>query len=182
MNKENLYYSNERKINEHYFDGNVTIREVYNETNSRDQEVYFVEFDKGSLTTIHLHETEQFLIPMYGNGIVGEIIVASITNLFNFKPDDLTLKTLNVGEIVSIPSNILHFHGALPGQNFSHIAFRKMFEPQYRSLKNHSGRTQTKWGYEIIAEELDLKDPLIISKKLKEVSEKIRDAISEFLK
>ena len=128
VNKKNLYYSNEKKVNPYYFDGEVIIREIYNESSSNDQEVYFVEFSKGALTTIHFHETEQFLVPLYGNGVIGEININTSNSLMDFTFENLIIKSLNVGEIVSIQPNILHFHGASPGQNFSHVAFRKMFE------------------------------------------------------
>lgn len=73
MNKRNLYNCNERAFNPNYFNGNVKLKEVYNEKNSQDQEIYLVEFLNGALTTIHYHESEQILIPFYGKGIVGEI-------------------------------------------------------------------------------------------------------------
>ncbi len=49
VNKKNLYYSNEKKVNPYYFDGEVIIREIYNESSSNDQEVYFVEFSRGRI-------------------------------------------------------------------------------------------------------------------------------------
>ena len=70
-------------------------------------ESYFVEFLNGALTTIHFHETEQILLPIYGKGVVGEI---KKNTVLYFELDDIELKFLDVGEIVSIPSNILHFH------------------------------------------------------------------------
>ena len=73
MIKKNLYGNDEKKVSFDYFNGNVTIKEVYGENNSQDQELYFVEFSKGALTTMHYHETEQFLIPVYGKGVVGEL-------------------------------------------------------------------------------------------------------------
>jgi hypothetical protein len=68
-----LYNCNQKTVNSNYFNGNVIIKEVYNETNSQDQDLYFVEFLNGAITTIHFHETEQILFPMYEKGVVGEI-------------------------------------------------------------------------------------------------------------
>lgn len=182
MNRRNLYYSNEKKVNPYYFDGDVIIREIYNESNSNDQEVYFVEFARGALTTIHFHETEQFLVPLYGNGVIGEIDNNKSNSLVDFTFENLIIKSLNVGEIVSIKPNILHFHGASPGQNFSHVAFRKMFESKPSSEKNESIHTQTIWGYEMISKALGSKDQSKILNELNKVSEKIRSAVSTWAK
>ena len=75
-----------RKSIPDYFNGSVVIREVYNGDNSQDQELYFVEFLNGALTTMHFHETEQILIPVYGKGVVGELKENSISN---FEIDDI---------------------------------------------------------------------------------------------
>ncbi|WP_458746981.1 cupin domain-containing protein [Candidatus Nitrosocosmicus sp. T] len=180
--RQNLYYSNEKKVNPYYFDGDVIIREIYNESNSNDQEVYFVEFARGALTTIHYHETEQFLVPLYGNGIIGEIGINKSNPLLDFTFESLTIKSLSVGEIVSIKPDILHFHGASPDQNFSHVAFRNMFEAKSVSQKNESIRTQTIWGYEMIAKALESEDQSRILNELNKISEKIRDAVSTWAK
>ena len=184
MNKKNLYYSNEKKVNPYYFDGQVIIREIYNESNSNDQEVYFVEFSTGALTTIHFHETEQFLVPVYGNGLIGEIETNKSNSLLDLTFENLIIRSLNVGEIVSIKPNIFHFHGASPGQNFSHMAFRKMFETRLGSEKTEPEpvHTLTKWGYEIIAKELESDDQSQIANELNRISEKIRNAVFAWAK
>ncbi len=182
MNKKNLYYSNEKKVNPYYFDGEVIIREIYNESSSNDQEVYFVEFSKGALTTIHFHETEQFLVPLYGNGVIGEININTSNSLMDFTFENLIIKSLNVGEIVSIQPNILHFHGASLGQNFSHVAFRKMFEPIPGFEKTELVQSQTVWGYEMVAKALGSEDQSQILNELNRISEKIRSAVSTWEK
>ncbi len=149
MFKRNFYNCNERTVNSNYFNGNVKIRDVYNEKNSQDQELYFVEFLNGALTTIHFHDAEQILIPFYGRGVVGEI---KKKYYIKFRYEDVELNFLDVGEIVSIPSNILHFHGALPKQNFTHIAFRKLFDYDCTNGEKNSYPTQTKWIYDFISD------------------------------
>ncbi len=178
MDKKNLYMSKEQKVNPFYFNGTVKIREVYNETNSNDQELYFVEFIDGSITTIHLHETEQILIPVYGKGIIGEIDALASRSLMDFEVNDIKLKFLEVGDIVSIKPNILHFHGSLPNQNFSHVAFRKMFEYDCNNNEKISHRTQTRWGYDLLANQIGTSDSALIVNKLREISDKIQLAIN----
>ncbi|MDF0681392.1 MAG: hypothetical protein P0116_10555 [Candidatus Nitrosocosmicus sp.] len=186
MIKKNLYYSSEKKVNPYYFDGEVTIREIYNESSSNDQEVYFVEFSRGALTTIHFHETEQFLVPLYGNGVIGEIDINTSSSLLGFNFENLIIKSLDVGEIVSIKPNILHFHGGCPGQNFSHVAFRKMYEtapaPAPAPAKTERVHTQTIWGYEMISKALGSEDQSQILSELNRISEKIRDAVIRWAK
>lgn len=182
MISRDLYFSQERTINPLYFDGKVKIREVFNEGNSSDQEVYFVEFSDGSLTTVHYHETEQILIPLYGNGIVGQFNVVSTTSLTELQWENYELKDLKVGEIVIIPPHVLHFHGALVGQNFSHVAIRKLYITSDGSPSNENRKSQTKWAYDMIAQDSNSKDELSVAEKVKLVSRKVRDIISQIKK
>ncbi len=78
--------------------------------------------------------------------------------------------------------NILHFHGASPGQNFSHVAFRKMFETIPGSEKTELVHTQTIWGYEMVAKALGSEDQSQILNELNRISEKIRGAVSTWAK
>ena len=179
MISKNLYYSQERTVNPLYFDGKVKIREVFNEGNSSDQEVYFVEFSDGSLTTVHYHETEQILIPLYGNGIVGQFNLSSSTSLTELQWEDYKLKDLRVGDIVIIPSHVLHFHGALAGQNFSHVAIRKLYNSSDIPASDENRKSQTKWAYDMIAQESNSEDELSVAEKVSLVSRKVRDIISQ---
>jgi len=178
MIKKNLYRCDEKKVSSDYFNGNVTIKEVYGENNSQDQELYFVEFSKGALTTMHYHETEQFLIPVYGKGVVGELKKNSI---LNFDLDDVELNFLDIGEIVSIPPNVLHFHGALPHQTFTHIAFRKLFDYDCVNGSKNPNRTQTKWASDFISKDLGSDDPDLINTALQNISNKVNQSVNKVL-
>lgn len=176
MIKKNLYGSDEKNVNSDYFNGNVTIKEVYSENNSQDQELYFVEFSKGALTTMHYHETEQFLIPVYGKGVVGELKKNSI---LNFDIDDVDLNFLDIGEIVSIPPNVLHFHGALPHQTFTHIAFRKLFDYDCVNGSKNPIKTQTRWASDFLSKELGSDDPDLINTTLHNISNKVNQSVNK---
>jgi quercetin dioxygenase-like cupin family protein len=178
MNKKNLYTCSEKKVNSDYFNGSVVIKEVYNADNSQDQELYFVEFLNGALTTMHFHETEQFLIPVYGKGVVGELKENSVSD---FEIDDIELNYLDIGDIVSIPSNTLHFHGALPKQNFTHIAFRKLLDCECKNGEKSSYPTQTRWVSDFIGDELDSTNSELIKTKLGSVSDKVNQSIRRFI-
>lgn len=73
VQKESIYTAEEKKVNQNYFTGNVIIREVLGQTNSAEQEMYYVTFQSGALTTIHYHESDQILIVTKGKGVVGLI-------------------------------------------------------------------------------------------------------------
>ena len=178
MDKRNFYTCKKRNVNPDYFTGNVVIKEVYDEKNSKEQEVYFVEFQNGSLTTIHYHETEQILIPVYGKGIVGELKKNSI---LDFTLDDIELNFLDVGDVVSIKPNVFHFHGALPQQNFTHIAFRKLFDYGNSNNDKIPKMTQTKWLIDFISEELESNDSDLIKSTLKQISNKVNQSIANII-
>ena len=178
MHKKNLYRCDEKKVSSDYFNGNVTIKEVYNENNSQDQELYFVEFSNGALTTMHYHETEQFLIPVYGKGIIGELKKNSI---LNFDLEDVEINFLDVGEIVSIPPNILHFHGALPHQTFTHVAFRKLFDYECTNGEKNPYRTQTRWVSDFITGELGSEDSDLKKTSLQNISNKVNQSVNKAL-
>jgi len=175
MDKKKFVYMQKRNVNPNYFTGNVVIKEVYNEKNSKEQEVYFVEFHHGSLTTMHHHETEQILIPVYGKGIVGELKKNSI---LDFALDDIELDFLDVGDVVSIRPNVFHFHGALSQQNFTHIVFRKLFDYDYSNNDKIPKMTQTKWLIDFISEELESNDPDLIKSTLQQISNKVNQSIA----
>ena len=174
----NFYTCKKRNVSPDYFTGNVVIKEVYDEKNSKEQEVYFVEFQNGSLTTIHYHETEQILIPVYGKGIVGELKNNSI---LDFTLDDIELNFLDVGDVVSIRPNVFHFHGALPQQNFTHIAFRKLFDYDYSNNDKIPKMTQTKWLIDFISDKLESNDSDLIKSTLQQISNKVNQSIANII-
>lgn len=180
MIQKDLYYSPEKVINPSYFDGRVKIREIFNDNNSSDQEVYFVEFSDGSLTTVHYHQSEQLLIPLYGNGIIGEFTLNPSTNLTQLNWQNPLLKPLKTGEIVLIRPNVLHFHGALPGQNFSHVAIRKLHTTGTDESLNRLEKSQTVWAYDIIAQILKSDEKKTVDEKLNLVSKKVRELVSKW--
>jgi quercetin dioxygenase-like cupin family protein len=176
MIRKDLFYCDEKKVPSDYFVGNVVIREAYNEVNSDDQELYFVEFSNGAFTSLHFHESEQFLVPTYGKGFIGEIQKES---LLDFCSNDVNIQLLEVGQVVSIPPNKLHFHGALPKQNFSHIAFRKMFSCDLSNDNNKDNlyHTQTKWMSDLLAKQFSNDQPMV-DKKYQEITDILKRSLN----
>ena len=69
MDKKNIYTSDEKQpqgeqpdFYTNKFIGNFEIRRIFNESDSKEQEMYHVTFKDGAMTKIHAHESEQILI------------------------------------------------------------------------------------------------------------------------
>ena len=82
----------------------VTIQELL--TDSREYRVNIVNFGKGVRNKFHSHSTEQILIITAGKGVVATA-------------DEETEVT--AGDIVLIPAEEKHWHGATRDSEFSHI-------------------------------------------------------------
>jgi quercetin dioxygenase-like cupin family protein len=179
MQKENIYRAKEKEVNENYFNGNVVIREILGEGISAEQEMFHVTFYNGALTTLHYHESDQILIATNGKGVVGIIQGSSITK-FEINDNDVILLEKE-GDTVCIPANKLHFHGAVAGETFSHIAIRKKFKTNGINDAESLKRAENKWEYDLISEEIGNSDPEGIKRVAKEIVQKIQNTISKKL-
>jgi quercetin dioxygenase-like cupin family protein len=69
LDKKNIYKTDEKQPQGEHpdfytnkFRGNFEIRPIFNEPDSKEQEMYHVTFKDGAMTKIHTHESEQILI------------------------------------------------------------------------------------------------------------------------
>lgn len=107
-------------VNPHYFTGVVKIKEISNRIKSKEQKVYHVTFF-GSKTKLHSHEGGQTLIVTKGQGSLAMYKKIGIgKKAFSIKKIQ-TIK-LRPGDLTYIPAKILHIHGAINKNVFSHIA------------------------------------------------------------
>jgi quercetin dioxygenase-like cupin family protein len=149
MQKHNLHTAIEKKVNSNYFTGRVNIREILAEENSGEQEMYYVTFHNGALTTLHFHESDQILIATNGKGVIG---LMKGGNVLRAEVDMDSITFINEWDTVCIPANITHFHGALGGENLSHIAIMKRYTTD-TDEKGGLKRSATKWEYDLLQEE-----------------------------
>jgi quercetin dioxygenase-like cupin family protein len=179
MQTKNIHNAKEKKVNEAYFTGNVTLREVLSEENSAEQEMYYVTFQNGARTTLHFHESDQILIATEGKGVVGLINATRVTE---FKIEDLDILFLEkAGDTVCIPNNKLHFHGAIrEGEDFSHIAIRKMYKLD--EITKSTKRAENKWEYDLISEEKGTIAPEVLKRIKNEIAQKVQTAITQKLR
>ena len=138
LDKGNINFSKNKEVNKDYFRGEVDMIEVLNNNNSVEHEMYHVFFKKGALTTLHFHETEQILITTSGKGILCLFKENIIENL-----ESTETIVLEVGDVVSIPPLIWHFHGSLK-DDFAHIALRNRYRIDLSGNKIQAGNVWEK--------------------------------------
>lgn len=87
--------------------GEVTRQFLLSDQMSRDFNMTLVNFSKGAKNKFHFHDKDQALVVTAGKGIVAtkekEWIVIQ-------------------GDVILIPAREIHWHGATPDSEFSHIA------------------------------------------------------------
>ena len=104
-----------------YFLGNVILHDISKNIGITDQKVYYVAFKNGARTKIHYHEGEQTLVITQGTGILVLFKSKILGKHVKIKQD--TKLILKTGDLVRIPKNTLHWHGAVQNKSFGHVAF-----------------------------------------------------------
>jgi quercetin dioxygenase-like cupin family protein len=89
------------------FLGSVEIQEIVNETAAELLRVTAVTFVDGAANRPHQHSTDQVLIAVSGVGFIAS---------------DVEALELEPGDAAFIPSGTRHWHGAAPGQTFTHLS------------------------------------------------------------
>lgn len=115
------------KIGGENFNGTAYLQRLMTDSENFDVVVSDVIFDPAAHNSWHSHPGGQILIATSGKGCYQE----------KGKP----IQILEPGDVVAIPANVVHWHGAMPDSKFSHIAI---------NTKVHLGAT--KW-YEPVSEE-----------------------------
>ena len=87
--------------------GDVASQVLVGEIDSKDIRVSSVTFRDGARNRFHRHSGDQILIVVEGRGIV----VTAETSI-----------EVERGDVVVIPAGDLHWHGALPGETFTHLS------------------------------------------------------------
>jgi len=91
-----------------FFTGNVWVKMLVTDENGVfDTQVYNVVFEPGARTHWHSHPGGQILIVTRGKGFYQE----------RGKP----ARILKKGDVVEIPPNVVHWHGAAPDEELVHI-------------------------------------------------------------
>ncbi len=91
------------------FTGNDVTRQVLM-PESNEYDLNIVNFGKGVRNKFHAHNSEQILIVIAGKGIVAT---------------ETEEKVVTEGDVILIPANEKHWHGAVKDSEFSHIYVMK---------------------------------------------------------
>lgn len=122
MKKSNINSKGDkRKINPNWFTNKVHMKDISSKIKSKEQDIYHVYFENGAKTKMHSHNGNQILIVTKGIGSL-ETFRKYGTKKTEFKIKKIEKISLKEGDVVYIPSNTLHTHGAISKKTFSHIA------------------------------------------------------------
>ncbi len=92
------------------FDGSVTLQRLVTAEDSSQVELLAVWFSAGARTHAHTHDVDQVLHIMEGQGVVA---------------DEHEARIVSAGDVVTVPANSWHWHGATPDSAMMHISIRK---------------------------------------------------------
>jgi len=117
------------KSKKRYFVGDAWLNDISNKLQIQGEKVYLANFTNGARTKVHYRQGGQILVVTKGTGRL--VIYKKI----NIKKEMVGIKLLSqtklkTGDIAFIPKKLLHWHGALKGKNFTHIAFNIFPETQ----------------------------------------------------
>lgn len=93
-----------------YFDGEVKTIQIVGSSESNEIELLAVYFSSGARTIPHIHEQDQVLQIIEGQGIVAT------------ETDKLMVSK---GDVVTIPAGIWHWHGATRNSAMCHISIKR---------------------------------------------------------
>jgi mannose-6-phosphate isomerase-like protein (cupin superfamily) len=130
MQKKNIVYTKQESYEKYKdkFTGDFIIKNLLDNIDSKEQEMYHVTFKDGCRTKPHLHPSEQILIATEGRGIV------VFAKRISIEPDDITETKIEIektvilekNDVICVPAFMLHWHGCKDtNEDFSHIAIRK---------------------------------------------------------
>jgi len=109
------------KSKKRYFVGDAWLSDISVKLQIKGEKAYLANFNNGARTKVHYHQGGQILVVTRGQGM---LVIYKKTNINKdtVKIKKLSQTSLREGDVTFIPKNTLHWHGALKGTNFAHIA------------------------------------------------------------
>ncbi|MDR0484567.1 MAG: cupin domain-containing protein [Alphaproteobacteria bacterium] len=127
--KENSVFPKGVKASSEIFTGNAYVNMLVADNNKQyNTTVYDVIFEKGARNNWHTHSQGQILLITAGKGF--------------YQERGQKAKLLQVGDVVDIPANVEHWHGATEDSSFTHIG-----------ITPKVAENDTKWGDTVSEEE-----------------------------
>lgn len=109
------------KSKKKYFVGDAWLNDISLKLKIQGEKAYLANFNNGARTKVHYHQGGQILVVTKGKGM---LVIYKKTDIYKNKVSirKLSQTSLGPGDVAFIPKNTLHWHGALKGKNFAHIA------------------------------------------------------------
>jgi len=101
--------------------GKIYLNRLSKNLSTDELKSYFIKFERGSKSKIHLHDSDQIIIGMEGVGQIEIFSKIDEQNRLEIK-ESVELKK---GEAVLIPSGTPHWHGATENHESSQLSFMK---------------------------------------------------------
>ena len=113
---------NQGEINPYnkFFTGTTYLNMLVTKDEMWNSSIGNVTFEKGARTNWHKHSGGQILLVTAGEG--------------RYQEKDKNIQVLKAGDVVKIPKDVIHWHGASPDSNFAHI-----------SIETNIPNNQTTW-------------------------------------
>lgn len=107
MNAEAIFAKGEKAPGD-FFSHTVWVKMLHvDEDKAFDTQVYNVEFESAARTHWHSHPGGQILLATEGRGY--------------YQEKGKSARLLRKGDVVAIPPDVVHWHGAAPAEQFVHI-------------------------------------------------------------
>ncbi len=108
------------KSKKKYFVGDAWLSDISVKIQIKGEKAYLANFNNGARTKVHYHQGGQILVVTKGTGML--VIYKANIKADTVKIKKLSKTSLAAGDVVFIPKNTLHWHGAIKGKNLTHIA------------------------------------------------------------
>jgi quercetin dioxygenase-like cupin family protein len=93
-----------------YFDGEVHVQTITGPGDSDEIEMLAVFFSPGGRTRAHIHQRDQVLHILTGQGIVAT---------------ETEKRVVNPGDVITIPAGVWHWHGATRDSAMCHLSIKQ---------------------------------------------------------
>jgi quercetin dioxygenase-like cupin family protein len=114
------------KVNVKEFEGDVTLQRLVRTEDSKEIELLGVWFSAGGRTRPHIHDVDQVLHIVEGQGVVA---------------DEHETLLVKAGDVVTVQGGVWHWHGATPHSAMMHISIRKQGNSTNWEVEDKNWRT-----------------------------------------
>ncbi len=130
METENSLFPKGDKLESGYFTGDAFLKPLLAKDRNNEFALGSVTFEPGARTNWHTHPKGQVLIVTEGEGF--------------YQEKGKSAQSIKKGDVVNIPENITHWHGATANTRMVHIA-----------ISNYKGEENVTWLKPVSDEEFD---------------------------